>query len=207
MSSQSDIRSGVVIEATLQVIMKCLDALEDKMQSLQSLQDKVDALEEMVHVQEEQQLTLHTTVECVDTTQRGQGVGHPSPHDRCRTGDGDDEDQGGDFLPTLHKLKFPKFDGIGDPLPWLNQCKRYFHVRRTPEHKCVVFAAFYLLDDVRLWFHWMELNGGQPTWPQFINLINARFGPPLTDSPIGELVMLRKSSTVDDYNKKCIVLS
>jgi hypothetical protein len=105
MSSQSDIRSGVVIEATLQVIMKCLDALEDKMQSLQPLQDKVDALEETVHVQEEQQLTLHTTVGC------------PPPHDRCRTGDGDDEDQGGDFLPMLHKLKFPKFDGIGDPLP------------------------------------------------------------------------------------------
>jgi hypothetical protein len=27
----------------------------------------------------------------------------------------------------------------------------------------VVFSAFYLLDDVQLWFHQMELNGGRPS--------------------------------------------
>jgi hypothetical protein len=38
------------------------------------------------------------------------------------------------------------FDGSGNPLPWLNRYKRYFHVRQTLEHQRVVFAA-YLLDD------------------------------------------------------------
>jgi hypothetical protein len=119
--------------------------------------------------------------------------------------DGDDDGvTSGDFPMTAHKLEFPKFDGSGDPLPWLNRCERYFHVRHTPEHQRVVFAAFYLLDDTQLWFHRMELNGIRPTWPQ---LVNARFGPSLTDSPIGELAMLRCSGTVDDYSTCFITLS
>jgi hypothetical protein len=71
----------------------------------------------------------------------------------------------------------------------------------------VAFTAFYLLEDTQLWFHRLELNGGRPTWPQFIKLINARFGPPLTDSPIGKLAMLHKTSSVDEYNTKFIALS
>jgi hypothetical protein len=63
-------------------------------------------------------------------------------------------------------------------------------VRRTPDNKKVAFAAFYLLDDAQLWFHRMELNDDHPTWTQFVQLVNARFGPPLTDSPIGELAMM-----------------
>jgi hypothetical protein len=58
-------------------------------------------------------------------------------------------------------MEFPKFDGVGDPLSWLNRCERFFYVRRTPDDK-VAFAAFYLLDDAQLWFHRMELNGGRP---------------------------------------------
>jgi hypothetical protein len=74
-----------------------------------------------------------------------------------------------------------------------------------PEHKRVAFAAFYLLDDVQLWFHRMELNDGHPTWPQFIQLVNARFGPPLTVSPIGEMAMLRYTRTVDKCSKRFIL--
>jgi hypothetical protein len=105
-----------------------------------------------------------------------------------------------------YKLKFPKFDGSDAPMPWLNRCERYFHVRHTSEHQRVAFATFYLLDDAQLWFHRMELNGGRPTWPQFVQLVNARFGTPLTDSPIGELTMLRRTGTVDDYSKRFIAL-
>jgi hypothetical protein len=124
-----------------------------------------------------------------------------------RVGEEEDDDQGDDFLPTAHKLEFPKFDGVRDPLPWLNRCERYFHVRHTPDHKRVAFAAFYLLDDAQLWFHRMELNGGHPTRPRFVKLVNARFGPSLIDSPTGELAMLRELGTIDEYSKKFIALS
>jgi hypothetical protein len=46
----------------------------------------------------------------------------------------EDDDNHGDFVPTAHKLEFPKFDDTSDPLPWLNWCERYFHIHRTPEH-------------------------------------------------------------------------
>jgi hypothetical protein len=51
-------------------------------------------------------------------------------------------------------MEFPKFDGADDHLPWLNHCERFFHVRQTLDDKKVAFAAFYLLDDAQLWFHW-----------------------------------------------------
>jgi hypothetical protein len=53
----------------------------------------------------------------------------------------------------------------------------------------------------------MELNGSHPMEAQFVKLVNARFGPPLTESPTGELTMLRKYGTVDEYSKKFIALS
>jgi hypothetical protein len=68
------------------------------------------------------------------------------PQPRRHNGPDDDADAG-EFLPTYHKLDFPKFDGSSDPLPWLNRCEHYFRVRRTPEHKRVPYASFYLLDD------------------------------------------------------------
>jgi hypothetical protein len=42
---------------------------------------------------------------------------------------------------------------------------------------------------------------------QFIQLVNGRFGPPLTDNPIGELVMLQHKVSVDDYNTWFMALS
>jgi hypothetical protein len=80
-------------------------------------------------------------------------------------------------------------------------------VRQTSEHQRVAFAALYLLDAAQLWFRWMELNGGRPTWQQFVHLVNEHFGPPLNDSPIGELAMLRRTGGVDEYSKRFTALS
>jgi hypothetical protein len=177
--------------------MQCLDAIEDKMQLLQHLQ-------ETVHDHTEQQQALHSVVERVETTQRAQRARQPPNQGRRHAREEEDDDQDGDFLPNAHKLEFPKFDSVGDPLPWLNRCERYIHVCRTPDHTSVAFTMLYLLYDAQLWFQRMELNSGHPPWPQFVKLVNARFEPPLTSSPISELAMLRKSVTVDEYNKKLI---
>jgi hypothetical protein len=179
--------------------------LKQKLPELQPLQDQVTLLEETVTEQGEQQRTLHTAI---DHVEREQGCQHQELHTaidciaaaqrnlgqanqgRRRAGDNGADTSDRAFLPTTHKLEFSKFNGTSDPLPWLNRCERYFLVRRTPEHQHVAFAAFYLLDDAQLWFHFLELNGGRLTWPQFVQLVNARFGPLLTDSLVGALVML-----------------
>jgi hypothetical protein len=54
---------------------------------------------------------------------------------------------------------------------------------------------------------WSSTAVGRPTWDRFVRLINARFGPPLTDSPIGELSWLRRMGSVDDYAKRFMALS
>jgi hypothetical protein len=38
-------------------------------------------------------------------------------------------------------------------------------------------------------------------------LVNARFGPPLTDTPLGELAMLRRSGSVDEFARRFMALS
>jgi hypothetical protein len=121
---------------------------------------------------------------------------------------GRDEDDGGeDIIPTTHKLEFRKYDGTDNPLPWLNWCEWYFTVYRTPKPKRVAMVACYLLDDVQLWFHRLELNGGRPSWSQFIQLVNARFGLPLTDTLLRELAMLRCTGSVDEFAKRFMALS
>jgi hypothetical protein len=61
--------------------------------------------------------------------------------------------------------------------------------------------------DMQLWFHRLELNGGLLSWWHFIQLINTRFGPPLTDSPLRELALLRRSSMVNEFCNKFMSLS
>jgi hypothetical protein len=227
MSSLSGQGSGSQSDDMLAAIFKQLSTMDERLRSMENklhlvdtMQAKVSTLEESTGDLAAQQDTLSSTVERIDLAQtllaanvgsggtapRDPPQGQPQHADRRRHRD-DDDAAGDDIVSTTHKLEIPKYDGASDPLPWLNRCKCYFHVRRTPEPKRVALAACYLLDDAQLWFHRLELNGGRPTWQQFIQLVNARFGPPLTDTPLGELAMLRRSGSVDEFARRFMVLS
>jgi hypothetical protein len=80
-------------------------------------------------------------------------------------------------------------------------------VRRTAEHRRVAYASFYLTDDTQLWYHRLELNDSPPSWPRFIQMVNKRFRPPLIESPIDELALLRCNGSIDDFTKKIMALS
>ena len=106
---------------------------------------------------------------------------------------------GGPHLDTMEddqsflkpKMVFPSYDGTSDPLPWLNRCDLYFRGHNTPEHKKVWMASLHMTDATQIWYYRLETAQGEPDWRRFCLLLNRRFGPPITESPLSELALLR----------------
>jgi hypothetical protein len=59
----------------------------------------------------------------------------------------------------------------------------------------------------QLWYYRLELSAGTPSWRCFSQLVQQRFGPPITDEPVGELMLLRRTGTVEDYTDKFLALA
>jgi len=49
------------------------------------------------------------------------------------------------------------------------------------------------------WYYRQERNQGVPTWQQFVDGVNRRFGPPVRSNPLRELTHLRRTGTVAAY--------
>uniref|UniRef100_A0A0A8ZMP2 Retrotransposon gag domain-containing protein n=1 Tax=Arundo donax TaxID=35708 RepID=A0A0A8ZMP2_ARUDO len=67
-------------------------------------------------------------------------------------------------------------------------------------------ASFYLDDVAQQWYHRLERNRGVPTWQEFVAAINCRFGPPIRSNPFGELMQLRRTGTVAEYQDRFLTL-
>jgi hypothetical protein len=181
-------------------VVRRLQAIEDMMRPLVPLRDQMAAIETTIAEQGQQQQLMNTGLLRIEHALHTQKNGRPPNGHRH-----DDEEDDG--FPTSHKMELSKYDGVGDPMLWLNRCERYFRVRRTPENRCVGYASFYLTDNAQLWYHRMELNARPLPWPRFVQLVNKRFGPPLTDNPIGKITLLRRDDSVDDFIKRFMALS
>ncbi|CAO2204471.1 unnamed protein product [Urochloa humidicola] len=132
----------------------------------------------------------------------------PPPHRHRRGPLDDDDDDSAD--PRFHpraRIEFPTFDGKEDPLPWLNRCETFFRCQNTPERRRVTYAALHLTGTAQLWYYRLELTSGTPSWRRFAQLVQQRFGPPMTDSPVGEIMLLRRSGSVEDYTDKFLTLA
>jgi hypothetical protein len=101
---------------------------------------------------------------------------------------------------------FPTFDGTEDPLPWLNRCEQFFQIQSTEETGKVFLAAFCMTVDTAQWYALVERNRGTPTWEKFVKLVNQRFGPPLRGNALGELIQLKRDSTIADYQSHFLAL-
>jgi hypothetical protein len=105
-----------------------------------------------------------------------------------------------------HKLMFPTYDGSEDPLPWLNRCEQFFRIQKTEEAGKVFLAAFYMTGDAAQWYALVERNHGTPEWAEFVKLVNQRFEPPLRGNTLGELIQLKRDTTVADYQNRFLAL-
>jgi hypothetical protein len=49
------------------------------------------------------------------------------------------------------------------------------------------------------WYTLLERNRDTPSWEEFTQLVNKRFGPRLRSNPLGELIQLHREGTVAEY--------
>ncbi|KAK3121969.1 hypothetical protein QOZ80_8BG0663410 [Eleusine coracana subsp. coracana] len=110
------------------------------------------------------------------------------------------------LLPRLQKWEFPKYDGTGDPLPFLGRCESYFHAHNTRDADRVALASYNLLDKAHIWYRNVIRQEGTPTWTHFNDLLNMRYGPPIRSNPLGELAACRRTASVEDYQERFLDL-
>jgi hypothetical protein len=73
----------------------------------------------MVADQQQQQAAFNIALTRVENTMHDRGLDEGNSRHHNPGNEDDDLD-----FPTVHKLKFPKYDGTSDPPPWLNRCDR-----------------------------------------------------------------------------------
>ncbi|KAK5847245.1 hypothetical protein PVK06_003550 [Gossypium arboreum] len=113
-----------------------------------------------------------------------------------------DSQHGGAMVPRYSKMEFPTYDRVGDPLGWLKRCEIFFGNQRTNEEDKVGLASFHLLGEAQLWFDQIEEEEANLDWERFRECCHIRFGPPMSNNPLGELANLRQTGTVEEYQRQ-----
>nr|XP_051196599.1 uncharacterized protein LOC127309928 [Lolium perenne] len=102
--------------------------------------------------------------------------------------------------PRYAKLEFATYDGVEDPLNWLNQCEQFFRGQRTLASDRTWLASYHLCGAAQTWYYSLEHDeGGMPPWDRFRELCLLRFGPPIRGSRLAELGRLAFTTTVQDF--------
>ncbi|KAK1596240.1 hypothetical protein QYE76_018006 [Lolium multiflorum] len=102
--------------------------------------------------------------------------------------------------PRYTKLEFATYDGVEDPLNWLNQCEQFFRGQRTLASDRTWLASYHLRGAAQTWYYSLEQDeGGIPPWDRFRELCPLRFGPPVRGSRLAELGRLAFTTTVQDF--------
>lgn len=133
----------------------------------------------------------------------GRGIGRGGLPPRCDRPRHDDDNW---RRPRFPKLNSPHFDGESYPLPWLNKCDHFFRGHQVMEEEKVWTAALHLEGAAAEWYCHLERDTGVPSWPRFVDYINLRFGPPIRFNTLGELKELRRSGSVEEYQRRFLAL-
>ncbi|XP_043817044.1 uncharacterized protein LOC122724910 [Manihot esculenta] len=110
------------------------------------------------------------------------------------------------FVPKYTKLDFPRYNGTEDPLGWISRCQHFFKHQSTPDDEQVGLASYHLEGIVQLWYLQLIQDVPNPTWVEFVDQCNLRFGPPIRSNKLGELAKLKQTGTVEDYQTKFEIL-
>jgi hypothetical protein len=99
-------------------------------------------------------------------------------------------------------LDFPRFDGKSDPRLFINKCESYFRQQCTMAEEHVWMATYNLEGVAQEWFMQLQEDEGTPSWGQFKDLLDLRFGPALHSAPLFELTECLRTGTVEEYSNR-----
>ncbi|KAK4269737.1 hypothetical protein QN277_022855 [Acacia crassicarpa] len=156
-------------------------------QQFAALEDGLHSIQEM----REQMIELHNfvrqlSVRVVDLQAQGRG----------------DQRSADYYTPTRYtKLDFPSFSSE-DVDVWMAKCERYFNLDGTPKARKTLLASIALDNNAYKWFQHFEKNqNGVIPWQAFVEAIRVRFGP-LYDDPMEDLMHLRQTGSLVDYQQE-----
>lgn len=66
-------------------------------------------------------------------------------------------------------------------------------------------SSFHLTSGAQQWFMCLTQDKAVTDWGYFYHCVNKRFGPLTRHNPLGELVSLRKTGTIDEYTERFLV--
>jgi len=104
-------------------------------------------------------------------------------------------------LSRLSRIDFLRFDGE-DVQGWVYRCEQFFEVHNTAENLKVKIASIHLSSKALLWHQSVmkhRSESGWPRWEEYKMAITTRFGAKLFDDPLAELMKLKQSGTVEQY--------
>jgi hypothetical protein len=65
------------------------------------------------------------------------------------------------------KIKFPRYDGESEPLPWLYRCESYFRSTRTLQAEQVWLASLHMDGAAAEWYYVLEREYSLVPWARF----------------------------------------
>lgn len=99
------------------------------------------------------------------------------------------------------KLEFPRFDGA-NPTGWLFNAKRYFAYHQVPGAQWLAVASLKVEGEALDWYQWYTDYAPHATWKEFVEAMDARFGPTRSEDFVGKQSKLRQYSSVFEYQRE-----
>jgi hypothetical protein len=106
---------------------------------------------------------------------------------------------GGEVFSTRpFRLDFPRFNG-DDHEGWCYRSTQFFDYYVIPNPQRFVITGFHLEGKALVWYQELHSSNVLTTWPEFLNLLQTRFGAGSYDNPMETLVKLKQSRSVEEY--------
>ncbi|KAK3136157.1 hypothetical protein QOZ80_5BG0428960 [Eleusine coracana subsp. coracana] len=211
-------------KAEVEDLTKLMQAVNAKLECLTTMESKLEAIDNQQRVQNAAIQRLQQQFR--QPSPNNDGRGYSSSYDDGRRRDYfrdayddgqhqepyrdryEDEWRRQPDRPVRHqKWDFPKYDGKGDPIFFLNKCDSFFRAQRILEEEKVWMATHNLNDSAHIWYMHIEKQEGDfLTWRHFSELLNMRFGPPLRSNPLSELAACRQTGTIEEYQEHFLEL-